>query len=51
MYICNGLYVLVGSQLAWFPTKLIRATRTHYCVCTLLTPDDGQLESPKHIEV
>jgi hypothetical protein len=31
--------------------KLKRKTRNICCICTLLPPDDGQLASPKHVEV
>jgi hypothetical protein len=59
MYICNNLYVLyvlVNCQQAWIPTRpansqLRHTTCTSCCIYTLLPPDDGQLASPKHVEV
>jgi hypothetical protein len=65
MYICNNwyMYVLVGCQLAWLgwdcpiltrpaDSQLKRATRKKFTYTyTLLPPDDGQLTSPKHVEV
>jgi hypothetical protein len=50
MYICNKWYVLY--VLAWpAESQLKSTTRTSCCICTLLPPDDGQLASPKHVEV
>jgi hypothetical protein len=58
MYICNNwyvLYILLGCQRA--ESQLICATRTncyiyiYIYIYTLLSPDDGHLPSPKHVEV
>jgi hypothetical protein len=43
------LYVLVKCHLAWLEFQ--RTTRTSCFIYTLLPPDDGQLASPKHVEV
>jgi hypothetical protein len=54
------LYILVNFRQAWLecpsPTRpaesqLRRTTRTSCGIITLLPPDDGQLASPKHLEV
>jgi hypothetical protein len=56
MYICDNwyvLYVLVDSWRAWMAadSRLRRTTRNNCHIYTLLSPDDGLLASPKHIEV
>jgi hypothetical protein len=63
MYICDNwyvLYVLVDCQVVWLRShsltrstvsQLRRTTRTNRCIYTLLRPDDGQLASPKHVQV
>jgi hypothetical protein len=48
MYICDSWYVLYVLAA---DSKLQHATSTISCVYTLLPPDDGQLASPKHVEV
>jgi hypothetical protein len=44
-------YPVLFSFLCFSFFWLKRTTRTIYCVYTLLPPDDGQLASPKHVEV
>jgi hypothetical protein len=56
MYMCNKwymLYVLVDCQLARLgaDSQLKRTTRTICYIYALLPPDDGELASPKHVEV
>jgi cation transport ATPase len=65
VYICNNWYVwYVLATVCWpgwngtgsIPTRpadsqLQCTTRTNCCIYTLLHPDDGQLASPKHVEV
>jgi hypothetical protein len=59
MYICNNCYVfdvLVDCTWSSIPTRpadsqIRRQTRTSYCIYTSLPPGDGQLASPKHVEV
>jgi hypothetical protein len=52
----------VDCQLAWLgwdcaiPTRqtdsqLKRTTHINCCIYTLLSPDDGQVASPKHVEL
>jgi hypothetical protein len=48
--------LLVDCQLALLEWKLAdsrlkRTTRTICCIYTLLPADDGQLVSPKHVEL
>jgi hypothetical protein len=45
MYICDSWYVLYVLVNYW------RVTHTNCHIYTLLPPDDGQLASPKHVEV
>jgi hypothetical protein len=56
MYICNKwyvLYVLVDCQLAPAKLQSAKTYNTHHLlrILTLLPPDDGQLVSPKHVQV
>jgi hypothetical protein len=48
MYICDN-----WSSISLRPadSRLRRTTHTNYHIRTLLPPDDGQLASPKHVEV
>jgi hypothetical protein len=64
IYICDSwyvLYVLVDCRQAWIEwssvpsrpadSRLRRTTRTNCRIYTLLPPDDGQLASPRLVEV
>jgi hypothetical protein len=46
IYIYNNFYVLYVLVDCWRAT-----TRTNCCIYTLLPSDDGQLTSPKHVEI
>jgi hypothetical protein len=54
VYICDSwyvLYVLVDTSTRPADSQLKRTICTIRCIYTLLTPDDGLLASPKHVEV
>jgi hypothetical protein len=49
-----GLLVVHYEELtgSWpVDSQLKRTARAICCIYTLLPPDDGQLESPKHVDV
>jgi predicted phage tail protein len=47
--VATGIIQTAAWQARWRSTK--RTTRTNCHTYTMLPPDDGQLASPKHVEV
>jgi hypothetical protein len=47
MYICDNWYVVYLLTVSWPGC----GGCTNCCIYTFLPPDDGQLASPKHVEV
>jgi hypothetical protein len=49
-YKCSAFYNVIQT-LVILKNPLFSTTRTICCIYTLLPPDDGQLASPKHVEI
>jgi hypothetical protein len=52
MYICDRWYMLYALvDCRWADSGLKHTTHTYCYIYILLSPDDEQLASPKHVEV